>query len=77
MGRVRVELQEQIGHLEAERTAQEGMKAKIFALEREMKGWTIFMHLEKLCSIRAQHLSSFHPSLGSQFQFSFPFSLFL
>ncbi|XP_038160463.1 leucine-rich repeat-containing protein 45 isoform X2 [Cyprinodon tularosa] len=40
VGRVRVELQEQIGHLEAERTAQEGMKAKIFALEREMKALT-------------------------------------
>lgn len=35
--RVRVELLEQIGHLEAERTAQEGLRAKINALEREMK----------------------------------------
>ncbi len=36
--RVRVELQEQIGHLQAERTAQDGLKEKISALEREMKG---------------------------------------
>lgn len=36
--RVRVELQEQIGHLQAERTAQGGLKEKIAALEREMKG---------------------------------------
>ncbi|KAK1794296.1 hypothetical protein P4O66_011188, partial [Electrophorus voltai] len=35
--RVRVELQEQIGHLQAERTAQCGLKEKIAALEREMK----------------------------------------
>ncbi|XP_067224906.1 leucine-rich repeat-containing protein 45 isoform X4 [Chanodichthys erythropterus] len=35
--RVRVELQEQIGHLQAERTAQGGLKEKIAALEREMK----------------------------------------
>ncbi|XP_051522527.1 leucine-rich repeat-containing protein 45 isoform X1 [Myxocyprinus asiaticus] len=35
--RVRVELQEQIGHLEAERAAQSGLKEKIAALEREMK----------------------------------------
>lgn len=34
---VRVELQEQIGHLQAERTAQGGLKEKIAALEREMK----------------------------------------
>lgn len=36
--RVKVELQEQIGHLQAERTAQSGLKEKIAALEREMKG---------------------------------------
>ncbi|XP_043086865.1 leucine-rich repeat-containing protein 45 [Puntigrus tetrazona] len=35
--RVRVELQEQLGHLQAERTAQGGLKEKISALEREMK----------------------------------------
>ncbi|KAK7134220.1 hypothetical protein R3I93_017586 [Phoxinus phoxinus] len=35
--RVRVELQEQIGHLQAERTTQSGLKEKISALEREMK----------------------------------------
>lgn len=35
--RVRVELQEQVGHLQAERTAQGGLKEKIAALEREMK----------------------------------------
>lgn len=35
---VRVELQEQIGHLQAERTAQGGLKEKISALERELKG---------------------------------------
>lgn len=38
VSRVRVELQEQIGHLEAERTAQVGLKEKISALEREIKG---------------------------------------
>uniref|UniRef100_A0A673GKT0 Leucine rich repeat containing 45 n=1 Tax=Sinocyclocheilus rhinocerous TaxID=307959 RepID=A0A673GKT0_9TELE len=37
VSRVRVELQEQIGHLQAERTAQGGLKEKIAALEREMK----------------------------------------
>ncbi|XP_060795422.1 leucine-rich repeat-containing protein 45 isoform X2 [Neoarius graeffei] len=35
--RVKVELQEQIGHLQAERTAQSGLKEKIAALEREIK----------------------------------------
>ncbi|XP_067860246.1 leucine-rich repeat-containing protein 45 [Heptranchias perlo] len=34
---VRVELQEQIGHLKAERIAQEGLKEKISALERQLK----------------------------------------
>ncbi|XP_030255940.1 leucine-rich repeat-containing protein 45 [Sparus aurata] len=37
VSRVRVELQEQIGHLHAERTAQGGLKEKISALEREIK----------------------------------------
>ncbi|MBN3300585.1 leucine-rich repeat-containing protein 45 [Amia ocellicauda] len=37
LSRVRVELQEQIGHLQAERTAQGGLKEKIAALEREAK----------------------------------------
>ncbi|XP_005814417.1 leucine-rich repeat-containing protein 45 isoform X1 [Xiphophorus maculatus] len=37
VSRVRLELLEQIGQLEADRTAQEGLKAKIGALEREMK----------------------------------------
>ncbi|XP_076005778.1 leucine-rich repeat-containing protein 45 isoform X1 [Genypterus blacodes] len=37
VSRVRVELQEQIGHLQAERTAQGGLKEKISALERELK----------------------------------------
>ncbi|XP_078257239.1 leucine-rich repeat-containing protein 45 [Rhinoraja longicauda] len=34
---VRVELQEQIGHLQAERAAREGLKEKISALERQLK----------------------------------------
>ncbi|XP_034049954.1 leucine-rich repeat-containing protein 45 isoform X2 [Thalassophryne amazonica] len=37
LSQVRVELQEQIGHLQAERTAQAGLKEKISALERQMK----------------------------------------
>ncbi|XP_034716016.1 leucine-rich repeat-containing protein 45 isoform X1 [Etheostoma cragini] len=37
VSRVKVELQEQIGHLQAERTAQGGLKEKICALEREIK----------------------------------------
>ncbi|XP_061666071.1 leucine-rich repeat-containing protein 45 [Syngnathoides biaculeatus] len=37
VSRVRLGLQEQIGHLEAERIAQGGLKEKISALEREMK----------------------------------------
>ncbi|KAM7371325.1 hypothetical protein PAMP_010806 [Pampus punctatissimus] len=37
VSRVRVELQEQIGHLQAEKTAQGGLKEKISALEREIK----------------------------------------
>ncbi|KAJ6660323.1 hypothetical protein lerEdw1_017746 [Lerista edwardsae] len=37
VNKVRVELREQVGHLEAERTAQEGLKGKIAALERQLK----------------------------------------
>lgn len=36
--RVRVELQEQIGRLQAELTAQEALKEKAAALERQLKG---------------------------------------
>lgn len=42
VSRVRVELQEQIGHLQAERTAQGGLKERISALEREIKGTVSF-----------------------------------
>lgn len=45
--RVRVELQEQIGHLQAERTAQGGLKEKIAALEREIKALSV-AHREAL-----------------------------
>lgn len=38
LNKVKVELQEQIGHLEAERTAQDGLREKIAALERQLKG---------------------------------------
>lgn len=38
VSRVRVELQEQIAHLQAEMTAQGGLRSKISALEREIKG---------------------------------------
>lgn len=44
VSRVRVELQEQIGHLQAERTAQGGLKEKINALERELKGSPSLLH---------------------------------
>ncbi|XP_072312467.1 leucine-rich repeat-containing protein 45 [Eucyclogobius newberryi] len=37
VNKVRVELQEQIGHLETERATQTGLKERIGALEREMK----------------------------------------
>nr|XP_023676597.1 leucine-rich repeat-containing protein 45 [Paramormyrops kingsleyae] len=37
LNRVKVELQEQIGHLQVERTAQGALREKIAALEREMK----------------------------------------
>ncbi|NXX78498.1 LRC45 protein, partial [Urocolius indicus] len=37
VNKVKVELQEQIGHLQAERTAQDGLREKIAALERQMK----------------------------------------
>ncbi|KFZ67659.1 Leucine-rich repeat-containing protein 45, partial [Podiceps cristatus] len=37
VNKVKVELQEQIGHLQAERTAQEGLREKIGALERQLK----------------------------------------
>ncbi|XP_072501476.1 leucine-rich repeat-containing protein 45 [Notamacropus eugenii] len=37
VNKVRIELQEQIGHLQAERTAQEGLKEKIATLERQIK----------------------------------------
>lgn len=36
--RVRVELQEQNGRLQAELTAQEALKEKVAALERQLKG---------------------------------------
>lgn len=46
VSRVRVELQEQIGHLHAERTAQGALKEKISALEREIKGVpSLFLYL--------------------------------
>lgn len=38
LNKVKLELQEQIGHLEAERTAQDGLREKIAALERQLKG---------------------------------------
>lgn len=38
LNKVKVELQEKIGHLEAERTAQDGLREKIAALERQLKG---------------------------------------
>jgi hypothetical protein len=38
VSRVRVELQEQTGHLQAERATNGSLKEKISALEREMKG---------------------------------------
>ncbi|XP_065708136.1 leucine-rich repeat-containing protein 45 isoform X1 [Patagioenas fasciata] len=37
VNRVKAELQEQIGHLQAERTAQQGLREKIAALERQLK----------------------------------------
>ncbi|XP_010280043.1 PREDICTED: leucine-rich repeat-containing protein 45, partial [Phaethon lepturus] len=37
VNKVKVELQEQIGHLQAERTAQDGLREKIAALERQLK----------------------------------------
>lgn len=38
LNKVKVELQEQIGHLETERAAQDGLREKIAALERQLKG---------------------------------------
>lgn len=59
VSRVRVELQEQMGHLQAERTAQGGLKEKIAALEREMKG----MHILLLSlSDTLSPISSLHPT---------------
>ncbi|XP_071620526.1 leucine-rich repeat-containing protein 45 isoform X2 [Heliangelus exortis] len=37
VNKVKLELQEQIGHLQAERTAQEGLREKIASLERQLK----------------------------------------
>uniref|UniRef100_A0A8C0VK42 Leucine rich repeat containing 45 n=1 Tax=Cyanistes caeruleus TaxID=156563 RepID=A0A8C0VK42_CYACU len=37
LNKVKVELQEQIGHLEAERAAQDGLREKIAALERQLR----------------------------------------
>lgn len=57
--RVKVELQEQIGHLQAERTVQSGLKEKIAALEREIKGnesdksWFITFAVNKKSSFYA------------------------
>lgn len=42
VNKVKVELQEQIGHLQAERTAQDGLREKIAALERQLKGDGLF-----------------------------------
>lgn len=49
VSRVRVELQEQIGHLQAERTAQGGLKEKISALEREIKGTIHCLSFRSFC----------------------------
>lgn len=38
VNKVKAELQEQVGHLQAERAAQEGLREKIAALERQLKG---------------------------------------
>lgn len=51
--RVRVELLEQIGQLEAERTTQEGLRAKINALEREMKGTLLRFFMLSFVMFRA------------------------
>ncbi|XP_069511417.1 leucine-rich repeat-containing protein 45 [Ambystoma mexicanum] len=40
VNKVRMELEEQIGHLQAERTAQEGLKETIAALQRQLKAQT-------------------------------------
>uniref|UniRef100_A0A8C5QCQ2 Leucine rich repeat containing 45 n=1 Tax=Leptobrachium leishanense TaxID=445787 RepID=A0A8C5QCQ2_9ANUR len=46
--KARVELQERIGHLEAELTAQEGLKEKICSLERQLKGEGLASHREMM-----------------------------
>lgn len=55
VSRVKVELQEQIGHLHAERTAQGALKEKISALEREIKGVSsrLFILLQKYISVNS------------------------
>lgn len=52
--KVKVELQEQIGHLQAERTAQEGLREKIAALERQLKGSGSF-HAFQIVMCRSLH----------------------
>lgn len=52
---VRLELQEQTGHLNAERTAKEALKEKISALERKIKG--LFLSFYKSIFIHLQFLS--------------------
>lgn len=71
VSRVRVELQEQIGLLQAERTAQEGLKAKISALERELKGTCspflfIYALLPFLSKVRWALIVSLHGSIFSK-----------
>lgn len=39
VSRVKAELQDQIGRLQAERAAQEALRQKVNALEREIKGF--------------------------------------
>ncbi|KAM9462802.1 leucine-rich repeat-containing protein 45 [Clarias gariepinus] len=62
--RVKVELQEQIGHLQAERTVQSGLKEKIAALEREIKALST-THREALLD-KESEISSLHERLRTR-----------
>lgn len=57
LNKVKVELQEQIGHLEAERAAQDGLREKIAALERQLKG-------DDGCFHASQMVVLSYPALG-------------